>query len=47
MDNHFHLLVRTPRANLSSFMQRLLTAEAVAAVETLSRQLQEKDNVKV
>ena len=23
MDNHFHLLVRTPRANLSRFMQRL------------------------
>jgi len=31
MDNHFHLLVRTPRANLSSFMQRLLTAYALYA----------------
>jgi len=29
MDNHFHLLVRTPRANLSRFMQRLLTAYAL------------------
>ena len=25
MDNHIHLLCRTPRANLSRFMQRLLT----------------------
>src|SRR3974377_1006615 len=25
LDNHFHLLVRTPRGNLSAFMQRLLT----------------------
>ncbi len=31
MDNHFHLLVRTPRANLSRFMQRLLTAHALYA----------------
>jgi REP element-mobilizing transposase RayT len=31
MDNHFHLLVRTPWANLSSFMQRLLTAYALYA----------------
>lgn len=31
MDNHFHLLVRTPRANLSAFMQRLLTAYALYA----------------
>jgi len=31
LDNHFHLLVRTPRANLSSFMQRLLTAYALYA----------------
>jgi REP element-mobilizing transposase RayT len=31
MDNHFHLLVRTPRANLSRFMQRLLTAYALYA----------------
>jgi REP element-mobilizing transposase RayT len=30
-DNHFHLLVRTPRANLSAFMQRLLTAYALYA----------------
>ena len=29
MDNHFHLLVRTPRANLSRFMQRLSTAYAL------------------
>ena len=28
MDNHIHLLVRAPRANLSRFMQRLLTAYA-------------------
>jgi REP element-mobilizing transposase RayT len=31
LDNHFHFLVRTPRANLSSFMQRLLTAYALYA----------------
>lgn len=31
MDNHFHLLVRTPRANLSRFMQRLCTAYALYA----------------
>jgi REP element-mobilizing transposase RayT len=31
MDNHFHLLIRTPRANLSRFMQRLLTAYALYA----------------
>ena len=31
MDNHFHLLVRTPRANLSRFMQRLQTAHALYA----------------
>ena len=29
MDNHFHVLVRTPRANLSAFLQRLLTAYAL------------------
>jgi len=29
MDNHFHLLVRTPRANLSRFMQRLCTSYAL------------------
>ena len=31
MDNHFHLLVRTPRANLSRFMQRLNTSYAIYA----------------
>jgi hypothetical protein len=31
MDNHFHLLVRTPRANLSRFMQRLKTSYALYA----------------
>ena len=31
MDNHFHLLCGTPRANLSRFMQRLLTAYALYA----------------
>ena len=31
LDNHFHILVRTPRANLSAFMQRLLTAYALYA----------------
>ena len=31
MDNHFHLLVRAPRANLSRLMQRLLTAYALYA----------------
>ncbi len=31
MDNHIHLLLRTPRANLSRFMQRLLTAYALYA----------------
>ena len=31
MDNHFHLLVRTPRANLSQFMQRLKTSYALYA----------------
>jgi len=31
MDNHIHLLVRTPRGNLSRFMQRLLTAYALYA----------------
>jgi len=31
MDNHFHLLVRTPRANLSQFMQRLKTGYALYA----------------
>jgi len=29
MDNHFHLLLRTPRANLSRFMQRLSTSYAL------------------
>jgi putative transposase len=29
MGNHFHLLVRTPRANLSRFMQRLLSSYAL------------------
>ncbi|NLX99653.1 MAG: hypothetical protein GXY83_26270 [Rhodopirellula sp.] len=29
MDNHFHILVRTPRANLSRFMQRLLSSYAL------------------
>lgn len=29
MENHFHLLVRTPRANLSRFMQRLGTSYAL------------------
>jgi len=29
MDNHFHLLVETPRANISSFMQSLLTGYTV------------------
>ncbi len=31
LDNHFHLLVRTPRANLSRFMQRLCTSYALYA----------------
>ena len=31
MGNHFHLLVRTPRANLSRFMQRLNTSYALYA----------------
>ncbi len=31
MDNHFHLLVRTPLANLSQFMQRLNTSYALYA----------------
>ena len=31
MDNHFHGLVRTPRANLSVFIQHLLTAYALYA----------------
>jgi len=31
MDNHFHLSVRTPRANLSQFMQRLNTSYALYA----------------
>ena len=31
MDNHFHLLARTPRANLSRFMQRLNTSYALYA----------------
>jgi REP element-mobilizing transposase RayT len=31
MDNHFHALVRTPRANLSRFMQRLLSSYALYA----------------
>ena len=31
MDNHFHLLVHTPRGNLSRFMQRLCTAYAMYA----------------
>jgi len=31
MDNHIHLLVRTPRANLSRFMQRLLSSYALYA----------------
>jgi len=31
MDNHFHLLVRTPQANLSRFMQRLMTSYAMYA----------------
>jgi len=29
MENHFHMLVKTPRANLSRFMQRLLTRYAL------------------
>ena len=31
LDNHFHLVLRTPRGNLSRFMQRLLTAYAMYA----------------
>ncbi len=31
LDNHFHLLLRTPRANLSRFMQRLNTSYALYA----------------
>ena len=31
MENHFHLLARTPRANLSQFMQRLSTSYALYA----------------
>jgi REP element-mobilizing transposase RayT/DNA-binding transcriptional ArsR family regulator len=31
MDNHFHLLARTPRANLSQFMQRLNSSYALYA----------------
>lgn len=31
MDNHYHLLVRTPRANLSQFMRRLNTSYALYA----------------
>ncbi|MCX7048931.1 MAG: transposase [Candidatus Sumerlaeota bacterium] len=31
MDNHFHLLIRTPEANLSRFMQRLVTSYAMYA----------------
>ena len=31
LDNRFHLLVRTPRGNLSRFMQRLSTAYAMYA----------------
>src|SRR3974377_1733430 len=31
LDNHFHLLARTPRANLSRFMQRLNTSYALYA----------------
>lgn len=31
MDNHFHLIVQTPDANLSAFMQRLKTAYALYA----------------
>ena len=31
MDNHFHLLARAPRANLSQFMQRLNTSYALYA----------------
>jgi REP element-mobilizing transposase RayT len=31
LDNHFHLLARTPRANLSQFMQRLNTSYALYA----------------
>ena len=29
LDNHFHILCRTPRANLSRFMQRLLSSYAL------------------
>ena len=29
MTNHFHLLIRLSRANLSTFMQRLLTSYAM------------------
>ncbi len=29
MDNHVHLLCRTPRANLSRFMQRVLSSYAL------------------
>lgn len=31
MDNHYHLLVRTPKANLARFMQRLNTSYALYA----------------
>jgi len=31
MDNHFHLVVQTPEANLSRFMQRLVTSYALYA----------------
>jgi putative transposase len=29
MDNHFHLLVQTPQANLSEFMRRFLVTYTV------------------
>jgi len=29
MDNHFHGVMRTPRANLSRFVQRLLSSYAL------------------
>ena len=48
MKNHFHLLVKTSRANLSRFMQRLLTRYALysryclgsGAVSTIHRKVQ-------
>ena len=50
MDNHFHLVLETPQANLRRFMQSLLTGYAMSYMDTYGTpvtqdlQLPQKEN---